>query len=69
VTEERQAQSKAMAAARANNLRIVCAAFVPLAVVLGLLLLRFGFAGALRHLWLTVRMIGNLLTRSNWPFG
>jgi hypothetical protein len=70
VTEERQAPTKAsVAAARAHNLRIVGAALVPLVVVLGLLLLRFGFVGMLRHLWMTARMVGHFLTSSNWPFG
>jgi hypothetical protein len=70
VTEERQAPTKAsVAAARAHNLRIVGAALVPLAVATGLLLLRFGFVGTLRHLWMTIRTVGHLLTSSNWPFG
>jgi hypothetical protein len=70
VTEERQAPTKSsVAAERAHNLRIVGAALVPLAVVLGLLLLRFGFVGTLRHLWMTIRTVGHLLTSSNWPFG
>jgi len=70
VSDERRAQTKAStAAARAFNLRVVGAALVPLVVVLALLLMRFGFLGALRHLWMTVRTIGHLVTSSSWPFG